>query len=398
MTVSSTTNRKTFTGDGVTVAFGTSPVVFFDDVDLLVYLVVISTGVATLQTITTHYTVTGGDGTTGTVTMVTAPSTLQKLVIVRSVAATQGSDLVNNDSSDAEVIEDALDRLTMIAQQNTTNAARTLRQPASDPTDIDELPTYVDRASKYLAFDADGEPVATAGTTSDLVATAFIETLLDDASAAAARTTLGAVATGTDVPLSTFTTAGDVVQATGAGVVARLGIGTARQVLAVNSGATAAAWSDKITLAAEQASTSGTAITFGSIPAGVKKITVMLNGVSTNGTSAYLIRLGDAGGLEATGYVGTCSTEAGAMTTYDTGFMIASAPQAAATYTGVFTLYLQDAANFTWNGMGMLARSAAANLFTSTGSYALSAELTQLAITSVTPDTFDAGAISIQYE
>ena len=47
---------------------------------------------------------------------------------------------------------------------------------------------------------------------------------------------------GAMVPLSTFTTAGDIIQGTGAGAVARLGIGTAGQVLAVNAGATAVEW------------------------------------------------------------------------------------------------------------------------------------------------------------
>ena len=42
--------------------------------------------------------------------------------------------------------------------------------------------------------------------------------------------------------LSTYTTAGDIVQATGSGATARLGIGTAYQRLATNSGATAAEW------------------------------------------------------------------------------------------------------------------------------------------------------------
>ena len=39
MTVSSTTNRKSFTGDAVTTSFGTSPMVFFDTSDLKVYVV-----------------------------------------------------------------------------------------------------------------------------------------------------------------------------------------------------------------------------------------------------------------------------------------------------------------------------------------------------------------------
>lgn len=46
------------------------------------------------------------------------------------------------------------------------------------------------------------------------------------------------------VPKSLVTTAGDVIYATGADTPARLGIGTAGQVLTVNSGATAPEWAD----------------------------------------------------------------------------------------------------------------------------------------------------------
>ena len=47
MTVSSTTNRKAFTGDAVTTSFGTSPVVFFETSELVVQAVVTATGVTT---------------------------------------------------------------------------------------------------------------------------------------------------------------------------------------------------------------------------------------------------------------------------------------------------------------------------------------------------------------
>ena len=56
MTVSSATNRKEYAGNGATTAFATSPVVFFATTDLDVYVVVDATGVATLKTLTTHYT------------------------------------------------------------------------------------------------------------------------------------------------------------------------------------------------------------------------------------------------------------------------------------------------------------------------------------------------------
>lgn len=239
MTVSSTTSRKNYSGDGLTTSFATSPVVFFDTSDLDVYVVTNSTGGSTTLTENTHYTVTGGDGSTGTVNLAGgsspwgAPASGTTLVIVRDVPATQATDFVQNDASDAETLEDALDRLTMIAQQNANRDDRSLRQPDADSTDIAELPNVVDRASKYLAFDADGDPVATAGTTSDLVASVYIETLLDDADAAAARATL-------DAMQDVFTTRGDLVRAGASGVAERVALGTSTFVLTSNG--TDAAW------------------------------------------------------------------------------------------------------------------------------------------------------------
>jgi hypothetical protein len=60
-----------------------------------------------------------------------------------------------------------------------------------------------------------------------------------------------------------------------------------------------------ITSGTAVASTSGTSIDFTSIPSWVKRITVMFNGVSTSGTSAKIIQLGDSGGVETSGYIGT---------------------------------------------------------------------------------------------
>lgn len=196
MTVSSTTNRKTYTGDAATTSFATSPVVFFDTSDLLVYVVTTATGASTLLTENTHYTVTGGDGSTGTVNLAGgsspygAPSAAQSLVIVRELPFTQTVDPENNDPSDADVTEEVYDRAVMLLQQLNAEDTRTLRQPTGDIADIDELPAKATRASKYLAFDSDGDPVATAGTTSTYVVTSFMETVLDDTTAAAARSTM----------------------------------------------------------------------------------------------------------------------------------------------------------------------------------------------------------------
>ena len=53
---------------------------------------------------------------------------------------------------------------------------------------------------------------------------------------------LGVLFASASIPLSTVTTAGDVIYGTGSSTVTRLGIGTAGQVLTVNAGATAPSW------------------------------------------------------------------------------------------------------------------------------------------------------------
>lgn len=192
MTVASELNRKEYAGNGVTTAFATFPVVFFDEGDLDVYVVVDATGVATLKTITTHYTVTGGGGSTGTVTMLTAPASGETLVIVRTLDITQAADFVNNDGSDAEVAEDAIDRLTMIAQQLSAKIDRSFTLPDSDTSGAStELPTP--EASKVIGWNSAAAALqnySVADIDASLVST-FGATLIDDATAVAARSTLG---------------------------------------------------------------------------------------------------------------------------------------------------------------------------------------------------------------
>jgi hypothetical protein len=236
MTVSSELNRKEYAGNGATTAFATSPVVFFDEGDLEVYVVVDATGVATLKTITTHYTVSGGAGAVGTVTMLTAPATGETLVIVRNLDIVQAVDLVNNDSSDAEVIEDSLDKLTMMAQQLNAAVDRSFKLADSDVSGAStEIPAPT--ASKLIGWDSTGLALEnkTPADISLVAITAFIETLIDDADAATARTTLD-VPSNAEAVLDTIIDAkGDLIVGTAADTPARKAVGTNGMALVADS-------------------------------------------------------------------------------------------------------------------------------------------------------------------
>jgi hypothetical protein len=147
----------------------------------------------------------------------------------------------------------------------------------------------------------------------------------------------------------------------------------------------------------------GTSVDFTSIPSWVKRITVMFTGVSTNSTSPPQIQLGDSGGIENTGYLGSNSIigASGVVTaTFTSGFGIGVATSqwsAASTLNGAITINLLS--SNLWSCFGVTSNSASAGTYITSGSKTLSDVLTQIRITTVNgTDTFDAGSINILYE
>jgi hypothetical protein len=143
---------------------------------------------------------------------------------------------------------------------------------------------------------------------------------------------------------------------------------------------------------------SSTSVDFTGIPSWAKRITVMFNGVSTNGTSTIRLQLGDAGGVETTGYAGTCtqigSTVSSIFST--SGFDSTGDTSATQTRNGQFVFALLG--SNTWSLLGAYnIGSAFQYLFC--GTKTLSDTLTQVRITTVNgTDAFDAGTINILFE
>lgn len=201
MTVATTSNRVSYNGTGALTPLAVS-FPFPAQADLVVIETIIATGVQSTLVLTTHYTITGTPdalghySTGGTVTPVLAFPVTVRWTIYRDPASTQQEiDLVENDSLPAESVEAAFDYLTMLIQRVSDLITRSLRQPDGDSTSIAVLPSAVGRASTYLGFDASSNPVALAPPTGTTGVSAFMATVLDDASAAAARTTLGITVT-----------------------------------------------------------------------------------------------------------------------------------------------------------------------------------------------------------
>lgn len=197
MTVATETNQVSYTGNGVTTAFA-FPYVFHAQADIVVVETIIATGAQSIKTLTTDYTISGTPDalghypTGGTIDAVLAPAGTVTWTIYNDPDVTQPLDLVENDPLPAESLEAAYDRVTLICQRLKKLIGRALRQPDGDVADIGVLPAKADRISKYLGFDADGDPIATAGTSDATIVSSFMATVLDDTSAAAARVTLGA--------------------------------------------------------------------------------------------------------------------------------------------------------------------------------------------------------------
>ena len=153
-----------------------------------------------------------------------------------------------------------------------------------------------------------------------------------------------------------------------------------------------------ITSGTVQNSTSGTSIDFTSIPSWVKRITVMFNGVSTNGTSVPIIQIGDSGGFETSGYTGSVANNGASATNFSTGFaLVGSSTLAALTQSG--HIVITNISGNIWIASINLGRTDSAMVFNGAGNKTLSDVLDRVRITTVNgTDTFDAGSINILYE
>jgi len=147
------------------------------------------------------------------------------------------------------------------------------------------------------------------------------------------------------------------------------------------------------------ASTSGTSIDFTSIPSWVKRITVMFNAVSTNGSSIVQVQIG-SGSVTTSGYAGSATGMGVGVTSnlYTSGLVLfTNNESSSAVRVGQAVITLVSGNIYSMSANTSLTNVATTSLTSSV--VTLGGVLDRVRITTVNgTDTFDAGSINILYE
>lgn len=192
------------------------------------------------------------------------------------------------------------------------------------------------------------------------------------------------------------------INKSGAIGIAGANYGTSGQVLVSAGSGAAVSWADKATRDTSIATTSGTAHGFTTIPAWAKKITVVLDGVSTSGTSYVLLQLGTGGSYVSAGYQSSSATVFASdqtTATSSTAGFVQDRANAGTLRNGTFTL-LNITGN-TWVSTHVFGDGNVTSPGNTVGGgrIALSGAIDRLRITTVNgTDTFDAGTVNVFYE
>lgn len=238
MPVTEQTPVVTHNGNGVTTVFAYNyKILAAADMEVTVDGVV--------KTLTTDYSVSGvGVDGGGSVTMVVAPpSGTDNVILRRNMAYSRSNDYQDNGDLLAATADEDADRPIMIVQQLVADIARAMKLPVGVTTDQVIAESAADRDGKLVSFDASGNMILAAPADLSLTTvSAYIATLLDDATATAARATLGVESAEVDIASAATTDLGAIsgmaARITGTATITSFGTADAGRVVKVrHSGA-----------------------------------------------------------------------------------------------------------------------------------------------------------------
>lgn len=452
-------------------------------------------GAETDLTLTTHYTVSmnadqdANPG--GTVVMVTAPATGYYTTLASKVQNLQTVTITNLGGFYPKILNDALDRLTIMVQQVAEQVSRAVKVGISSSSTPDQLIDAINTAASTASAAAasasgsagaasssaasaaasaasaggklpkDGSEAMTGnlqmgagtavifeGTTDDAYETTLtaedptadrLQTLPNISGQVAVQARGADIASASTINLTTAT--GDIVDVTGTTAITAITLadGLERQVrftgvltltndagLDLPGGANittaagdravfrgyaggvvrcmsytkangqAVVGAGGITLGTAVSLTTQTAIDYTGLPAGIKRLTISFQGVSTNGTDRWIVQIGNTT-FTTTGYVGHANSGAG-INANSSGFEINNNVTAANNYSGQIVITKVDTNTYAQSGV-IASQTTSNSLTTSGGSIALASELERVRITTTGgTNQFDAGKVNIAYE
>lgn len=232
MTVSSLTNKASFSANGSTTVFAYNFKIFADaDLEVISRA---ADGTETIKTLSTHYNVSGAGSDSGgnvTFTSGNTPANGTSVIIRRSLALTQSTDYVENDTFAAENHEDALDRLTFVTQSLQEQLDRTFKvSKTTTITTPEVVEASADRASKALVFSSDGNALEIGPTASQITTAQTSATNASNSADAAASSASAASTSATNAAnsASSINTANFVAKTSATGS-AGIPVGTTAQ-------------------------------------------------------------------------------------------------------------------------------------------------------------------------
>lgn len=175
------------------------PFEFFEDADVKVYVD------GTLKAEGTDYTLTGGDGATGSLTFgspVVGATGGSEVVLFRRIAIERTTDFQQGMEISRAALNAQLDTLTALVADMNDRWDRAVHISDFDTGQVNFiLPASSVRAGNYFAFDENGDPVMTAGTTSDIIVSTFGQSLVSKDNATEVFTVLGVTSTADELNL-----------------------------------------------------------------------------------------------------------------------------------------------------------------------------------------------------
>ena len=187
--LSANTPRVSYTvNQGATQTAFTVNFEFFDDADLNFYVD------GTKKTLSTHYTVSGGNGSTGTINTtsgntVTGASGGSTIVITRDIALARITDFPSSGSFQVATLNTELDRFTAIASDISDETTRSIQLADEDSAVSMVLPLLANRKGTVLGFNASTGAVEAGPTIANVNALSAITANINTVAGIASNTT-----------------------------------------------------------------------------------------------------------------------------------------------------------------------------------------------------------------